>query len=143
MRPKNPGFFLGGGGGATGSDGGIGTTAVVGGEAGDAAGSNSVGGGTLANEGIGTLRWPGCSGCRWQKSPGWVPWRKYSVFACGHRGVASSPVSGSIWTCTTPEGIEGSTVRLYSGTWMARFMNSVQMGSAESAPCRFNSRSVS
>ena len=62
---------------------------------------------------------------------------------CGedpHPAAASLPLSGSISTFTMPSGASNGFTRLYSRYAVARFMNSVQIGSADCAPSIFTSR---
>jgi len=71
-------------------------------------------------------------------SAGSVPRMKYSCSRSRHRGVARSPVDGSISTWGTPSGGGNSSPRKGSIT-AARFMKSAHMGSADWDPERFNS----
>src|SRR5271156_3382590 len=73
-------------------------------------------------------------------SVGSLPAMKYSWTDCGQLELAKSPVFGSIISAITPGGGSKSSVILYCGRAVARFMNSAQTGAADALPERPRSR---
>ena len=73
-----------------------------------------------------------CTGC--------VPSINCSTSLRGHESPASCPLSMQILAETMPDGCANGFASLYCRIAAARFMNSAQMGRAECAPSRSNSR---